>query len=484
MPEFLYRFRSIDRLLGKNELAEHYIYFASPEQLNDPFEGYRELFFAGDEVVWRNLFRRYIACLIFRNYQYLSNLDLDEIDFPDVYDSDEFPSALIEPGNKAISEFLSNGNVKRHIEFLASAQRKILKEELTVHLSAIQVYAMKLVADLFAGVGVKTIESPLTSMSLESSLQFSNEFLSMCEDAGASNEATGEAANYAAALYMSEANMFLVNYKAYKAERANQNWRTLVHGYVAQFIESLKELSHRDWYTACFMEACSSSALWGSYGDNHKGVCLKFKASVESGVSKLPLTMPVGYSIEGSIWESAFLAFEKVIYESEIQYLDFFRNIGNYPRNKLYKNWYLDEGGRKSICSSVIEVEESNWVDVYWKKRQLSITTKMIDWQGENEFRLILQNAIPGHKDPKNRCLKYDFESLDGLIFGIRTPEIDKYRIIQVIEELCDKYRRTDFNIYQAYHDSVNKKIAYRFLLNVSCDPELSETSREGKQKG
>lgn len=55
MTEFLYRFRSAERLPGNSkstgELEGQYIYFASPEQLNDPLEGYRELYFSGDKIV-------------------------------------------------------------------------------------------------------------------------------------------------------------------------------------------------------------------------------------------------------------------------------------------------------------------------------------------------------------------------------------------------------------------------------------------------
>ena len=61
----LYRFRSINYLLGKyNELENQSIYFASPEKLNDPLEGLRNIFWQGDQIVWRNFFKQYIYCLL------------------------------------------------------------------------------------------------------------------------------------------------------------------------------------------------------------------------------------------------------------------------------------------------------------------------------------------------------------------------------------------------------------------------------------
>jgi hypothetical protein len=60
MINHLYRFRSLDRLLTRGELQNQEIYFANPETLNDPMEGFRDIFWRGDEVVWENLFRHYL----------------------------------------------------------------------------------------------------------------------------------------------------------------------------------------------------------------------------------------------------------------------------------------------------------------------------------------------------------------------------------------------------------------------------------------
>lgn len=281
MPDFLYRFRSIDKLLGKNglegELAGTYIYFASPEQLNDPFEGYRELFFAGDAIVWRQLFKRYIACLIVRNYQYLSGFELSQKDFPDVYDLSILPPEVHGPGKDVISTFLSNSNIQRHIHFLAEGERRVSKEELTVHLSSIQVYAMKLVAKLYIEIGVKPLDTKLKDMEDTRSLESSSALLSVCGEGNPEDKDTARAIGYTVALYMAETELFISNYNSYKKDSGDRKWRKFIHSFISQFVESLKKLSGRDWYTACFMEDCTNSSIWGTYGENHTGVCLKFK---------------------------------------------------------------------------------------------------------------------------------------------------------------------------------------------------------------
>src|SRR4051812_7881823 len=64
MISHLYRFRSIENLLGKHdELRNQEIYFAAPYELNDPMEGLRDIFWRGDRIVWENLFRHYLICL-------------------------------------------------------------------------------------------------------------------------------------------------------------------------------------------------------------------------------------------------------------------------------------------------------------------------------------------------------------------------------------------------------------------------------------
>lgn len=65
----LYRFRPVDAGLDKyEELAKQEIYFASPEKLNDPMEGYKDVFWSGDLIVWRYLFRHYLLCLLQTTY--------------------------------------------------------------------------------------------------------------------------------------------------------------------------------------------------------------------------------------------------------------------------------------------------------------------------------------------------------------------------------------------------------------------------------
>jgi hypothetical protein len=64
----------MDALLGERaELEKQEIFFASTKQLNDPVEGYKDLFWKGDVIAWKNFLRHYVLCLMQTILQALEN---------------------------------------------------------------------------------------------------------------------------------------------------------------------------------------------------------------------------------------------------------------------------------------------------------------------------------------------------------------------------------------------------------------------------
>lgn len=55
MSKLFYRFRKTQNIFDFKELENQEIYFASNKELNDPMEGFKNLVFNGDKIVWRNL---------------------------------------------------------------------------------------------------------------------------------------------------------------------------------------------------------------------------------------------------------------------------------------------------------------------------------------------------------------------------------------------------------------------------------------------
>src|SRR4051812_37630481 len=93
-PEYLYRFRSIDKLLGKKELERSEFRLASPSELNDPMEGYKDVVFRGDDVLWENLLRHYILALVSStlNSMVLGDASSDAPDIRAALTADDLPT--------------------------------------------------------------------------------------------------------------------------------------------------------------------------------------------------------------------------------------------------------------------------------------------------------------------------------------------------------------------------------------------------------
>lgn len=62
--DVVYRFRSAEKLLDFKELERRQIYMARLDELNDPMEGYKDVVWRGDAVLWENLLRHYLLSMV------------------------------------------------------------------------------------------------------------------------------------------------------------------------------------------------------------------------------------------------------------------------------------------------------------------------------------------------------------------------------------------------------------------------------------
>ncbi len=148
MTEF-YRFRSTKYILGEKyqELKNQNIYFAPPTDLNDPMEGFKDIFWSGDNVVWRNLFKHYMLCLI--NSACLALIDtttfdaklLDNIVFAV---PEDLPDADIRfVYQEACQDFFYRSALHHLLRYLSKHKRKIRKEELISYIRSIHPYSTR-----------------------------------------------------------------------------------------------------------------------------------------------------------------------------------------------------------------------------------------------------------------------------------------------------------------------------------------------------
>lgn len=208
----------------------------------------------------------------------------------------------------------------------------------------------------------------------------------------------------------------------------------------------------------------NQAAMWGNYGDGHKGVCLKFRSTKEgNSPSTFGLHGATGWSSGPKGTQKNYGDFKreflKMKYVDRFIEIDFFRSIGRITMPALNADWYRGPNGERSLCSDDLYHREEEWRKAYWNRFQTAISTKLLDWEHENEYRISLYSMLDSFKDPVDRKLTYNFSDLVGVIFGIKTPIDDKKRIFNIIEQKCIESERTTFEFGQAYYSVESGKI-------------------------
>jgi len=460
MSEYMYRFRNIDKLLGeKQELKNQTIFFASPDKLNDPMEGFRDVFWSGDEVAWKNLFKHYLMCLENVCAQYLIGGEdylIEEQNIPVFKNEDQYPTEKYSGIFKDICNiFFNDSKVTDLIQIIYKRKSPIRRDELYFYLKAIHFNAVRAIFHVYSNnnLAEKNL-SDVISQALQTG-EFKPSDISAINNEDLDDE---NKLKLIETIFSVGANidrqMELIQFYNSDEYMLNKNKTLVLVEFPEKYIDQINSLMYPNWYTACFMSNCTNSSVWGHYGDNHKGVCLKFKTRENSGWKTLKLNGITG--VGGSknkmnyIYGDIDHSFHKVRYKTFFPEVDFFRSLGSLPISTLNKFWYFDENGNRSICAEDMYENEEMWRSRYWDKFYEGVSNKLKDWEYENEYRLVIAAMAIDHSKPENRALKYRFEDLEGIIFGINTSKEHKIEISKIIEDKCHKENRYDIKFYQA----------------------------------
>ena len=467
MTEF-YRFRSIEQLLGEKyqELERQTIYFASPEELNDPMEGFRDIVWSGDKIVWTNLFKHYVHSL-FWTYGLAQvvgdtrDLKVDDILVERRWDEPPTPQAKIQFDNIWDRVFNKCG-LSELIEKIANMKRKVRHNELLIYLWPTHIAVLLEIQVEFVKRGLLS-ESKLPSLGnlpiakqlnkiefFESMGQIEDEDIikvfslisqlitSMGQIEDEDITKFFSLVSQVASQFMIEMQLIQNNHPKIDPGILEKNGKLVLFDFPQMYLKRLEILLWPQWYTACFMKNYHNSSAWGHYGDGHKGVCLIFEAVESDKSSSLAL-------------DRTQRTFHEVRYAEKTAEIDFFRSIGTLPEAGLMKLWYSDENGNLSECGAHIgtDGDMDSWRKSHWENFYSSIIIKTKDWSYEQEHRLIIC-GITGDLEESQRVLNYDFNSLKGIIFGTNTYLEDKLRIIEIIKRKCREENRIDFKFFQA----------------------------------
>ncbi|ELA9351222.1 DUF2971 domain-containing protein [Vibrio parahaemolyticus] len=469
MSNKYYRFRTLEKLLDPKfkELENSTVYFSPPETLNDPQEGYRDIYWEGDSVVWKNLLKNYVSSLESMTIYWnligpKEKLDLDEIDvFRTVVD---YPTPQYTDVIKAIwQRIFSNPSVELLIEHVSHRNTPIRKMELEAYLSMLHPYALQVIFEEYKSRNLTSLE-PNFFVGTDKEF-FKNDWFNLFEALNDKESKIDIEVLFQVKKSIYEQFQLYViasreELRENEEEQYNaiQNRISMIFDFPTAYIKKLEDLAYPKWYTACFMTECENASVWGHYGDNHTGVCLIYESDTDD---KLNFELISSYSSQtGYMKKMVAIEMKKINYDDNAdRSIDFFKSIGRLPKVKLDKHWYKDEDGRGSPIAA--EVGSKEWHDNHWSQFYRDITIKNEDWAYENECRAILTSNIFDYRTVESRCIKYDFKQLKGIIFGVRTPILDKVKIIKTIEMLCTKHEREDFEFYQAHYSSKTNKIIH-----------------------
>ena len=466
----IYRFRKIEHLLGEfQELEKQSIYFAGPEELNDPMEGFRDIFWQGDEIVWTNFFKHYLCCLnqTFCLLKLTANSDKwDPNDIPVLQRWDQHPTPeFANLFNDICRRVFEKEGLDDCIVKIANTNCKIRYEGVLFYLYWIHFTALLEIQEAHINHGLSPENGRLFAGSLPGLRELNEsgffEQIQKTEDETLHDLLFEKINQVRAGLSL----ILKSNYRSEYQSTFEENLQLFID-FPQAYLKQRDRLLYPKWYTACFMKDYQNSSAWGHYGDGHKGVCLIFE--VESKDERNSLTL-----------NQTPHSFYEINYQDKAGETDFFRSVGWWlPRSDLIASWYSDQNRNLSECAAHLgsDGDEDSWRKSYWNIFSRDITIKTKDWKYEQESRLILDGTSHDLDDKRRRTLAYNFNSLKGIIFGINTSESDKLEIIEIVQRKCQENNRTEFEFYQAYYCHKNGDIRKREI------PLLSKVSKAMNQ--
>lgn len=473
MSKAFYRFRSATDLLdGYNELDKQTIYFAPPEQLNDPMEGYRDIFWSGDIIAWKNLFGHYLFCLERLTFLLLISGEKHRMtanDIPVFGSTDDMPTDIYkELFRKIRGRFLEDRDISNFVASISNRSTPIRQDELNFYFDCIHLPAIKIIFDIYIEENLFQDINKMDDTcygSLHNVIK--DDFIGKLENSLSSeNSEESVVTKIFSAQKQLKEQIYLINKHNGNISRDKPNRNFVMNEFPSCYLERLKQIIFPKWYTSCFMSECENSSVWGHYGDNHAGICLIFDSEVIGKKSYINLNGITGRNNSGPSYGNITMELHPINYKDGFEKIDFFRSIGRLPIPVLEKMWYVDENKESSICSDEMNSDENEWRKKYWSNFIRDVTVKSKDWEYEKEYRLITYSSIIDLSEKEHRTLTYDFSSLKGLVFGINTKEEDKLKIIKIVEEKCRNNSRGDFKFYQAYY-SFNKNCIKKIEMKL-----------------
>lgn len=468
----VFRYRSIEALLGERaELERQTVYFSPPEYLNDPMEGLRKIYWRGDEITWRNLLQHYVMCLQNRFLETLLTEDsepLNPLTISVFQTLDKAPTPQARLLCKACIAAVEAGELHAALlNLLVSADRDVSFSELQQHLRTVHTDWLQIVQDVFVEHHLipagehKRIDSTGLISALRSLQKVMPEVRDQVSDVGVE--------------IIHDIQQSMVEQIALLAalrheETLQPKRESLFFKFTSEYLNSLLKLVYPPWYVACFSGRHDNTAMWSYYAGNHQGCCLVFRKQLTDSGYKIRLKGPNGYGNRGIFRGEQSLSLAPVQYTAEEHPVEFFTSIGRLPLDSTLQNWFRDDDGTISPLAEHLNKENMDaWRGAYWKKFAPPLLRKLPDWGHEEESRVVLSDGLGLYDTHEGHTFTYDYDTLDGIIFGVNTNLSDKTRVLRIInKKLAMRTSASPFKLYQARYSAKSGTIEADHLSMIT----------------
>ncbi len=463
--DFLYRYRSIDKLFEYKELEKLEIYFAKPDELNDQMEDYMNIVWQGDEIAFQCLFKHYLyvlASIYFdvkvRNKD--KKIDIDNLPVflkTDILNAPEMKTFFKE----IYYEFFDSQIVADIPKKMAQSNKKFTVDEILFILKNINLYAYYIIES-------KTRKF-IQGKNLLQDKEYNKNYNVVKNWKGYSEKIDLLTSNlYSKTDVLNEINKFNFDYQLNKAivndlhkDKDTYNINIFSFDFPNVYMKNIKKLLYNKFCVACFSATFQNEPMWAHYANNENGICLRYKIKNENNKKFINLKSAYGDNRSDKI-EKVYRNHEilAVNYSNDYPEIDFFALLGCLPK-KILEDFWLTNYDRTQFSSCLKKYDNHNeWYYNYHKKAIEYICTKSKNWEYEQEYRIILRDLLyPAYENIQNRLANYKFEDLDAIIFGRKVSIEDKRKVVWIINKYYLEKNVKSCNFYDLYYSTISKQL-------------------------
>ena len=283
----IYRYRPMHNLIGEyRELEKQELVLSSPRQFNDPLEGYQDVFWEGDEVLWENLLRHYllnlhwaaVTCALFDDETFDESAIEPKLT-PDDLPSDEWRRDL----GSVYHSFFEEKGFGRIPSTLASLPKPLRRKSLQRVFSVIHGSALGSVLERLRTSGMTPGTWPRVTNSADSEtvVEMLNELsAAMADETEAQwiDSMTSQVGSVKSHKILQETLQGGVENLELHKKKEILLFSSFPNRYIKQICDSL---IHTDWHILCFAKKCTSPPMWATYANEHRGAALMFQTDRE-----------------------------------------------------------------------------------------------------------------------------------------------------------------------------------------------------------